>query len=185
MDIDDIKDKLVDSCSDLNTQYDILNDIQYKQCRQELSGENVSIENLEDKEYKIFGENRNTKESLYYDLLRNVKRQLYIDYKNKDYNKNLNTIINLKKISEKLDNKLINKFKDKEHSHYDLLLDHYNNIDENRKNNLDISDNINTKKQQFIIENNKFSSSKYTIILAIFIILLFIFLLLIIIFIKI
>ena len=185
MDITNIKDKLVDSCSDLNTQYDILDDIQYKQCREEVSGKKFSLEGLEDTEYKIFGEKRNTKESTYYDLLRKVKHQLYIDYKNKDYYKNLNIIETLKKISNKLDDKLINKYKDKEHSHYDLLLDHYNKIDENRKNNLDNLKNINTKNHQMTITNNKFSSSKYTITLTIFIILLLIFLLLLIIFLKI
>ena len=185
MDIDDIKDKLVDSCSDLNTQYDILNDIQYKQCREELNGTNFNLKDKESKEYKIFGENRYTKVSHWYDLLRNVKHKLYIDYKNKDYNKNLNIIKSLKKISEILDNELINKYKDKEHSHYDLLLDHYNKIDENRKNNFNILDSENTKNQQLVIENSKLIKSEYTIPFTIFIILLLIFLLLIIIFLKI
>lgn len=182
MDVDNIKDKLLDSCSDLNTQYDILNNTQYNLCKQELSGQKL---NLEDKEYKIFGETRDTKVSFYYDLLRNIKIQMYIDYKNNDYNKNLNVIKSLKKLSNKLDNKLINKYKDKEHSHYDLLLDHYNKIDKNRRNNLNILNNLDTKNQQLVIENNKLIKSEYSITLIIFIILLLIFLLLIIIFLKI
>jgi len=185
MDIDNIKDKLVDSCSDLNTQYDILNNTQFTQCKEEISGQKFNLENKKEIEYKIFGENRDTKVSWFYDLLRNVKHQLYIDYKNKDYNKNLNVIKSLKKISEQLDNELINKYKDKEHSHYDLLLDHYNNIDENRNNNLNILDNLDTINQQLVIDNNKLIKSEYSITLIIFIILLLIFLLLIIIFLKI
>jgi hypothetical protein len=185
MDIDEIKNKLVDSCSDLNSQYDILNNIQYKQCREELNSQKFSREDKEDTEYKIFGENRDTKLSFYYNLLRNVKYQLYTDYKNENYYKNLNLIKRLQKISNKFDTKLINKYKNKEHSHYDLLLDNYNKIDRNRRNNLDILEDVNTKNQQLIIENNKFSSSEYTITLTIFIIMLLIFLLLIILFLKI
>jgi len=182
MNIDDIKDKLVDSCSDLNSQYDILDDMQVRECKDEVGGKNYEIE---DNEYKIFGETRDTKLTFYYNLLRKVKSKLYNDYKNGEFTNNSHIIDTLQTISNKLQKKLINKYKNKEHSHYDLLLGHYNKIDSNRKTNLNTLENINTQNEKMTIENSKLKASKYTITLIIFIILLLIFLILIIVFLKI
>ena len=182
MNVDDIKDKLVNSCSNLNAQYDILDDIQVRQCMEDIGGKNYEIE---DNEFKIFGEKRDDKLKFYYNLLRKVKSQLYNDYKNGDFNKNAHLIRTLQNISNKLQKKLINKYKNKEHSHYDLLLDHYNKIDINRKNNVNTLEYINTQNEKIAIENSKLDASKYTITLIIFIIMLLIFLILIIVFLKI
>ena len=184
MDIDGIKDKLVDSCNDLNAQYDILDDMQVRQCRDEVGGKNYEIE---DNEYKIFGEKRGAKLNFYYNLLRKVKSKLYKDYKTGNFDSDINSDIidTLQNISNKLQKKLINKYKNKEHSHYDLLLDHYNKIDSNRKKNLNTLENINTQNEKIAIENSKLDASKYTITLIIFIIMLLILLILIIVFLKI
>jgi hypothetical protein len=181
MDIDDIKNKLVNSCKDLN-QYEILDDIQNIQCRDEIGGKNYEIN---DNEYKIFGEKRENKLTFYYNLLRKVKYQLYNDYKKGSFDKNSHIIGSLQNISNKLQKKLINKYKNKEHSHYDLLLDHYNKINTNRKSNLNTLELMNTQNEKMSIENSKLNASKYTITLTIFIIMMLIFLILIILFLKI
>ena len=169
MDVDDIKDKLVNSCTDLNAQYDILDDMQVRQCRDEIGGKNYEIEA---NEYKIFGEKRSDKLKFYYNLLRKVKYQLYNDYKKGNFNKTDHIINTLQTISSKLQKKLINKYKNKEHSHYDLLLDHYNKIDNNRLNNLTNLELMNTHNEKISIETSKLNISKYTITLVIFIIML-------------
>ena len=183
MDLEEIKNKLVNSCDNLNIQYDILDDLQNKQCTNNIGGKDYKIN---DNEYKIFGEKRNDKLKFYYDLLRKVKLQLYKDYQNGIFEfENSDIKKTLEKISNKLQKKIINKYKNKEHSHYELLLDHYNNIDTNRRKNLNTLENINTQNKKKIIENSKFEESKYTITLVIFIILLLIFLILIILLLKI
>jgi hypothetical protein len=182
MDVDDIKDKLVNSCTDLNAQYDILDDMQVRQCREEIVGKNYEIET---NEFKIFGEKRSDKLKVYYNLLRKVKYQLYNDYKNGDFNKNAHLIRTLQNISNKLQKKLINKYKNKEHSHYDLLLDHYNKIDNNRLNNLTNLELMNTHNEKISIETSKLNISKYTITLVIFIIMLLVCVILIIVYLKI
>ena len=184
MDLDKIKDRLVTSCNNLNNPHEILDDIQNTYCKNEIQGEDYKII---DNEYRIFGEYRNDKFKFYYDLLRKVKKQLFNDYNNN--NLDISAIANnkdiLEDISDKLEQKLINKYKNKEHSHYDLLLDHYNKIDNNRKNNLNTLEHINTQNQKISIENSKLEASKYTITLTIFIILLLISIILIIIILKI
>ena len=79
MDLEEIKNKLVNSCDNLNIQYDILDDLQNKQCTNNIGGKDYKIN---DNEYKIFGEKRNDKLKFYYDLLRKVKLQFYKDYQN-------------------------------------------------------------------------------------------------------
>lgn len=180
--LDEIKRKLVNSCNDLNTQYDILDDIQHRQCTDEVGGKNYEIE---DNEFKIFGEIRGDKLKFYYNLLRKVKSKLYKDYKTGNFDENSHIINTLQTVSNKLEKKLINKYKNKEHSHYDLLLDHYNKIDINRKSNVNTLEYINTQNEKIAIENSKLDASKYTITLIIFIIMLLIFLILIIVFLKI
>ena len=183
MDIADIKEKLVNSCNDLNNTYEILDDLQHRQCTDEVGDKDYEIE---DNEFKIFGEYRGDKFKFYYDLLRKVKSKLHEDYKKTgNFDENSHIINTLQTVSNKLEKKLINKYKNKEHSHYDLLLDHYNKIDINRKSNINTLEYINTQNEKIAIENSKLNASKYTITLIIFIIMLLIFLILIILFLKI
>jgi hypothetical protein len=182
MNVDDIKDKLVNSCSNLNAQYDILDDIQVRQCMEDIGGKNYEIE---DNEFKIFGEKRDDKLKFYYNLLRKVKSQLYNDYKKGSFDKNEPIINTLQTISNKLQKKLIDKYKNKEHSHYDLLLDHYNKIDTNRQNNLNNLEILNTQNKKLYIESSKLNISKYTLTLIMFIIMLLICFILIIVYLKI
>jgi len=133
VEIDDLKNDLVDSCSLLNSRDDqILNDVQLDNCREALLG---NSNNKDEVELKIFDEDRDTKIKEYYSYLKLLL--VFIESKRSDADRKqiMNFVVTIK---EQLDETLINRHKNKESSQYNTLLDYYTKIDNNR-----IKDKIN------------------------------------------
>ena len=183
MDIEAIQVKLVESCQDLNTKYGILNNSQSKRCEEEIEDKQYDIQN---REVQIFGEDRGNKVDYYYDLLRRVKQDLYQNYKGDNYDNTAITDITdpLNNIATNLKKILMKRYKNKEHSHFNLLLNSYNKIDANLKDKVNTHDIADTMNEKNIIENNKLKHNSYTLRLVILIIFIKIFIVLIIVYVK-
>ena len=179
MDIEEIQGKLVNSCHDLNTEYGILDNSQSERCREEIEDKQYDIQN---REIQIFGEDRGNKVDYYYDLLRKVKQDLYQNYKDGKYDTEMLEPLN--NISNNLKKILMKRYKNKEHSHFNLLLNSYNKIDSNLKDKVNTQDIADTMNEKNIIENNKLKHNSYTLRLVILIIFIIIFMGLIIVYVK-
>lgn len=180
MSIGSIKNNLVKSCNMLYSDYDVLNSEQNYICNDELG--NKSSNNEINNEQKVFGEVRNSKTNLHYDLIKKIKKFVILQPDNSDDISNLNRIIS--KLSTKLDKELITRYNNKEHDQYNTLLKHYNDIDNNRNNQSNQTNVINTLEEMLKTNTTKLVESSYTIRLIITICLVIIFVILLIIFIK-
>ena len=189
VEIDILKNDLVDSCTLLNSRDDpILNDVQLDKCREALLG---NSNNKDEVELKIFGEDRDTKIKEYYSYLKLllddiVKPNSQIsgeisDYIESDSNINMNNVVS---INKQLDAALIYKHKNKESSQYNTLLDYYTKIDNNRNKDKDKQLSINTLSEVERIELNKLVNSSYNVRLIILINFIIIFVIILIIYIK-
>ena len=179
MSIGDIKNNLVKSCNMLYSDYDVLNSEQNYICNDELG--NKSIDNEKNTEQKVFGEKRNSKTNLHYDLIKKIKKFVILQPSNSNISK-LTTIIS--DLSTKLDKELIDRYNNKEHDQYNTLLKHYNDIDNNRNNQSNQTNVINTLEEMLKTNTTKLVESSYTVRLIITICLVIIFVILLIIFIK-
>jgi hypothetical protein len=175
-DLSELKHTLVDSCLTLNSKYDVINNTQLKNCKDNLLGNN----NYDDNEILIFGEDRNDKIQQGYALVNSVLSHLNTyNEDNEDNEANINTLnLDINTIAEKIDSALLEKYNDKEYSQYNTLLDYYNKIEKNRKYDLSKQTNIDTLNKMIIIENNKLEKSSYTLRLIVLIILILVFVIL-------
>lgn len=175
--LDQMKYKLADSCTTLNSKYNVLNNTQVKNCRASILGHYGDDEN----EILIFGEDRDDKIKQAYNLINRV--YLYLD---NDPNNGVITTLNdsLNKIATNLDKLLLERYNDKEHGQYNSLLDYYNKIEKNM--NLDSGKQveIDTINKMIVTENKKLEKSNYTVRLIVLIILMCLFVILLILFIK-
>ena len=179
VEIDSVKNTLVDSCSLLNSRDDpILNDVQLNKCREALLG---NSNNKDEVELKIFGEDRDTKIKEYYSYLKSLLD--FIESTSTDANrKKIMTFVD--SIKKQLDASLINRHKNKESSQYNTLLDYYTKIDNNRNKDKDKQLSINTFSEVERIELNKLVNSSYNVRLIILINFIIIFVIILIIYIK-
>jgi hypothetical protein len=186
LELNELKHKLVDSCSTLNSKYNVLNNTQVKNCKEHI----LSDIGTEDNEILIFGEDRDDKIKQAYDLINRVYHYLNAtDDSTTDIatditklNDSLNNSLN--NISKNLDKLLLYKYNDKEYSHYNSLKDYYDKIEKNRKFDLGKQTEIDTVNKMIIIETQKLETSKYTVRLIVLIILMCIFLIILLILIK-
>ena len=192
--LNQIKHNLADSCTTLNSKYNVLNNTQVKNCRDSILGHSEDNEN----EILIFGEDRDDKIKQAYELINRI--YLYLDNIGSLYNKDesrsdgssdgnktsdIKSLNNsLIKISTNLDKLLLERYNDKEHGQYNSLLDYYNKIENNRKYDSGKQVEIDTVNKMIIIENQKLETSKYTVRLIVLIILMCIFLIILILLIK-
>lgn len=192
--LDKMKHNLADSCTTLNSKYNVLNNTQVKKCRDSILGHSGDNEN----EILIFGEERDDKIKQAYELINRVYS--YLDNIDSLYNddgtrsdgssdgsktddiKELNETLN--SISKKLDIILLERYNDKEYGQYNSLLDYYDRIEKNRKLDSGKQVEIDTINKMIVTENKKLEKSKYTVRLIVLIILICIFVILLIIFIK-
>ena len=175
--LDNMKHNLADSCTTLNSKYNVLNNTQVKKCRDSILGHSGDNEN----EILIFGEDRDDKIKQAYELINRVYSYLENSETN-DKIKILNSSLN--KIATNLDKLLLEKYNDKEYGQYNSLLDYYNKIENNRKYDSGKQVEIDTINKMIVTENKKLEKSKYTERLIVLIILMCIFVILLIIFIK-
>ena len=175
--LDQMKHRLADSCTTLNSKYNVLNNTQVKNCRASILGHSGDNEN----EILIFGEDRDDKIKQAYNLINRV--YLYLD---NDPDPTVITTLNvsLNKISKNLDKLLLERYNDKEHGQYNSLLDYYNKIEKNRKLDSGKQVEIDTINKMIVTENKKLEKSKYTVRLIVLIILMCLFVILLILFIK-
>ena len=186
--LNQIKHNLADSCTTLNSKYNVLNNTQVKNCRDSILGHSGDNEN----EILIFGEDRDDKIKQAYELINRI--YLYLDnigslYKDVSSDGNKTSDIkslnnSLIKISTNLDKLLLERYNDKEHGQYNSLLDYYNKVDNNRKYDSGKQVEIDTVNKMIVTENKKLEKSKYTVRLIVLIILMCIFTIILIIFIK-
>ena len=177
--LNDMKHKLVDSCTTLNSKYNALNNTQVKNCRDSILGHSGDNEN----EILIFGEDRDDKIKQAYQLINRVYSYLdTTDENNSDDIKALNDSLN--QIAKNLDTLLLERYNDKEYGQYNSLLDYYDKIEKNRKLDSGKQVGIDTINKMIVTENKKLEKSKYTVRLIVLIILMCIFVILLIIFIK-
>jgi len=175
--LDQMKHKLADSCTTLNSKYNVLNNTQVKKCRDSILGHSGDNEN----EILIFGEDRDDKIKQAYGLINRI--YLYLDNDpNTGVISTLNTILD--KISKNLDTLLLERYNDKEHGQYNSLLDYYNKIEKNRKLDSGKQVEIDTINKMIVTENKKLEKSNYTVRLIVLIILMCLFVILLILFIK-
>jgi hypothetical protein len=176
--LDTLKHTLVDSCNTLNSKYNVLNNTQVKNCKENILGHSEH----EDNEILIFGEDRDDKIKQAYDLINRVYYYLNTEeFKDVDIT-TLNDSLN--NISTNLDKLLLDKYNDKEYGQYNSLKDYYDKIEKNRKFDLGKQTEIDTVNKMIIIETQKLETSKYTVRLIVLIILMCIFLIILIILIK-
>lgn len=195
----EVGDILVNSCNLLYGE-EVLDNNALSQC-QELSSVNIELKN--DIEKKIFGENRTKELFRYYDFLNKINNRLSeldIDVHNvyktldtldkysdtesqlseeqRNVNKELITKINLTlvEISEKLNELLLKRFNNTEHSQYNLLLNNYTKIDINNDKITNLNDT--TLNRQFDIENEIYINNTYKLHVSVLTILIVIFLIL-------
>ena len=176
--LDTMKHNLADSCTTLNSKYNVLNNTQLKKCRDSILGHSEDNEN----EILMFGEDRDDKIKQAYELINRVYSYLDNEPDDVDVNKNLNTILD--KISKNLDTLLLERYNDKEYGQYNSLLDYYNKIEKNRKLDSGKQVEIDTINKMIVTENKKLEKSKYTVRLIVLIILMCLFVILLILFIK-
>ena len=177
--LDQLKHRLVDSCTTLNSKYNVLNNTQVKECKEHILGHYGDDEN----EILIFGENRNDKIKQAYNLIN--RAYSYLDNTENLSDtiiEKLNTILN--NISTELDKLLLERYNDKEYSQYNSLLDYYDRIEKNRTYDSNKQIEIDTINKMIVTENKKLEKSKYTVRLIVLIILICIFLIILIILIK-
>jgi hypothetical protein len=184
MSINEIKNNLVKSCNMLYSDYDILNSEQNYNCNDELGTQ--YNDNEIDNEQKYFGEKRNDKTNIYYNLIKEIKKYVIQNQSqtraSTDEEDDLFKIIN--ELSKKLDKELLSRYNNKEHEQYNTLLKYYNDIDNNRRNQSKQTNVINTLEEMLKTKNTKLVESSYKIRLIIAICLVIIFVILLIIFIK-
>lgn len=176
--LDILKHTLVDSCNTLNSKYNVLNNTQVQNCKENILGHSEHEEN----EILIFGEDRDDKIKQAYNLINRVYHYLNYGEHSETVITTLSTSLNT--ISTKLDTLLLEKYNDKEYGQYNSLKDYYDRIEKNRKFDLGKQTEIDTVNKMIIIENQKLETSKYTVRLIVLIILMCIFLIILILLIK-
>jgi hypothetical protein len=177
--LDIMKHRLVDSCTTLNSKYNVLNNTEVKNCKENILGHYGDDEN----EILIFGEDRDAKIKEAYNLINRIYH--YLDNgekKSMSEITKLNTILN--NISTNYDKLLLERYNDKEYSQYNSLLDYYDRIEKNRTYDSNKQIEIDTINKMIVTENKKLEKSKYTVRLIVLIILICIFLIILIILIK-
>jgi hypothetical protein len=188
--LNQLKHNLADSCTTLNSKYNVLNNTQLKKCRDSILGHSGDNEN----EILMFGEDRDDKIKQAYELINRVYSyldnidSLYSDTGPKNPSDKSPDIKALKhslnQIVKNLDTLLLERYNDKEYGQYNSLLDYYNKIEKNRKLDSGKQVEIDTINKMIVTENKKLEKSKYTVRLIVLIILMCLFVILLILFIK-
>jgi hypothetical protein len=174
--LNQLKHNLADSCTTLNSKYNVLNNTQVKNCRDSILGHSGENEN----EILIFGEDRDDKIKQAYELINRI--YLYLDNDPDPDSTILNNSLN--KIATNLDKLLLERYNDNEYGQYNSLLDYYDRIEKNRKIDSGKQTEIDTVNKMIVTENQKLETSKYTVRLIVLIILMCIFVIILIILIK-
>ena len=174
-DLYQLKHYLADSCTTLNSKYNVLNNTQVKNCRDSILGHSGDNEN----EILIFGEDRDDKIKQAYQLINRVE-----SYLNDSDTYEVSLQNSLNNIETNLDKLLLERYNDKEYGQYNSLLNYYNNIEKNRKLDSGKQVEIDTINKMIVTENKKLEKSNYKVRLIVLIILMCIFVILLILFIK-
>lgn len=161
-DIEEIQKDLVNSCYELNKQ-NIIDENLLQKC-QEINESQFNF--VKDKEKQIFGENRyedriTSFNKITYNITELIKKYNSENLKNMNKTKIITLAENLIKLTDIIDDKIVQKYYNNEGSNYNALLENYFKMDNNRLKLSQAGGEYTTLEKMSQIDLDKLQNSNY------------------------